>query len=483
MSNMRIAYLNRADAMTLTASPVADSEMPVTFLQNDSRSYVFRSTGDFAKYGLFPGTAGNYFSTPDSVPISITGSFSVAIRVAPDVWGPGAPTTLMSKVGVAGNYSWFICLNNPSGTLYFSLSANGTDEVVSESIAVYGAAGGEYLWILATYNVSTGKVNFYLAPDSVAIPTAWTIMGAEHSNAVGSIFDSTATLNIGMNNTGTFPLDGVVKRALLYSGVVSATGTGGTIVADFNPSTWASGVTWTSATTGEVWTINGTASVVATTDYAEQEIRGTSATAYTIGYCRLDRHNLETNDQWRLQLYSDTGWATLLYDSGVVDAFVDNMFDDWDFGFSEMYFTAVASVKSFKLTLYSAANADGYIEAGRIFLGPYTSATHNMLEEATVGWQGNSDQQRLDGGSNSVNVKAKWRQLNGDMVVETEADRAAWMEIGRYTMNEETVCVSLYPEAGGTQERDHSIMGKFEKNPMQKIMTNRYDFSLTLNEN
>jgi hypothetical protein len=68
------------------------------------------------------------------------------------------------------------------------------------------------------------------------------------------------------------------------------------------------------------------------------------------------------------------------------------------------------------------------------------------------------------------------------MMVATEADRAAWMEIGRYAGKRKTVWISVYPGAGGTQERDHSMLGKFAEDIAQKIGTNRYDFSNKLIE-
>lgn len=218
----------------------------------------------------------------------------------------------------------------------------------------------------------------------------------------------------------------------------------------------------------------------AATSAASQDIKGEwGGTAYTISQLALWRHNLAYADTIRLILYPNADWTgTPVYDSTALAAYESGLFTAWGWGFTNRYFTPAAAVKSFKITVAAAAA----LEFQRLYLGPYTEAEYMPGEGAQVGWQGNSTQTRREGGSLGVDVKAKWRQLVFDMMVDTEANRAIWMEIGRYATNEKTVCASFYPGAGGTSERDMSVMGKFEDSPMQKLMQNRYDFSLKLNE-
>jgi hypothetical protein len=221
------------------------------------------------------------------------------------------------------------------------------------------------------------------------------------------------------------------------------------------------------------------------TGLTAQQIKGEwGGTAYTISMCALYRHNLVTNDSWRLQLYSDVAWTTQVYDSGTIDAFTDNIFDNWDFGFSTLWFTPTASVKSFKLTLTSSANPDGYITASRLFIGAYTEANYNPNYGMNLGYETSSTQVRADSGSLHVNSKAKWRKMTFDLMVTSETDRALWLEIGRYCGVEKTVFVSVYPgDASATLERDHSIMGKFDKSPAQISSSfGTYDHQITLLE-
>ena len=211
-----------------------------------------------------------------------------------------------------------------------------------------------------------------------------------------------------------------------------------------------------------------------------QEIKGTwGGTSYTIGCVHLDRTNMVDGDTWRIQLFSDAAWTTSVYDSGTIAPFATGLFADWAFSNAEKFFTPVAGVKSFKTTVTSAA----IFQASRIFVGPYSTAEYNPQYGMTPGWETNSQQARTDGGSLGANVRAQWRSLSFDMFATTEAERAAWMEIGRYSGNAKAVWVSVFPGAGGTQERDHSIMGKFEQSPATKWTSyNQYDFSLKLSE-
>lgn len=204
-----------------------------------------------------------------------------------------------------------------------------------------------------------------------------------------------------------------------------------------------------------------------------------AGTAYTVGCVRLDRTSLADGDTWRIQLFSDTAWTTSVYDSGTITPFATDLYDAWNFSVAEKFFTAVASVKSFKITIVSAA----VFQASRLFIGPYTIAAYNPKFGASLGWSSNSKQSRRDGGSLSVYQRAQWRSLAFEMFAATEAERAIWMEIGRYCSNNKTVWVSVFPSLGTTQERDFSVMGKFEESPATKCSNlNVYDFSIKLNE-
>jgi len=184
-----------------------------------------------------------------------------------------------------------------------------------------------------------------------------------------------------------------------------------------------------------------------------------------------------------MQLYSDAGQTTQIYDSGTIAAFTTGLYADWAYSVVAKYFTAVASVKSFKLTIVSSTNPAGYIEIAELFIGAYTEATYSPKFGLSLGWTDNSTQTRR-GGTLSINTQDQWRSLSFDMLLTTEVDRALWMEIGRYCSKSKTVFISGFPaDASVNRERDHQGFWKFDQSPAQKISEfNLYDLTVTANE-
>lgn len=215
------------------------------------------------------------------------------------------------------------------------------------------------------------------------------------------------------------------------------------------------------------------------TGTASQDVKGTwGGTAYTVSEFSLWRLNLAYSDTIRLQLYSDAAWTTGVYDSGAVAAWASGLFDDWGWGYINRYFTPT-SCKSFKATVAASAAA---LQCSRLFLGPYTEAPINPAEGFTLGLGSNSKQSRSEGASLRSVVKSTWRTAAFDMMVKTEAYRAAWFEIGRKCDIANSFVAAAYPGAGGTIERDTTIFGKFEQPPAQKLLANKYDFSMKILE-
>ena len=222
-------------------------------------------------------------------------------------------------------------------------------------------------------------------------------------------------------------------------------------------------------------------SVCLATSTASQDIKGTwGGTAYTVSQLALWRHNLAYSDTIRLYLYSDVAWTTGVYDSTALGAYTTGLFTDWGWGFTNRYFTPVASVKSFKITVAASAAA---FTCARLYLGPYTEATINPNYGFVLTDENNAKQARSEGGSLRSYPKADWRSANFDMLMLTEADRAAWREIGRYCGINKSLVASLFPGAGGTSERDFTICGKFGKSLTGKLSGfNRYDLSANILE-
>ena len=214
-----------------------------------SAVHVSRSIVQFAE--IF-GEVGTYISTPDSAAASITGSIDLRATVAAD-YSPSSSAILISKDDGGADDSYLFWIESDS-KLYFRYSPDGTAKRTATSSVTISQADFTKVHFRATYNSSTGKVNFYTS--TIDLDT-WTALGAEQSITAGSIFDGAEAVTIGLQSGGTASLGliGKVYRAQIYNGI------NGTLAVDYNANDYDTGLTQTSSETSEVWTYNGNASV------------------------------------------------------------------------------------------------------------------------------------------------------------------------------------------------------------------------------
>jgi hypothetical protein len=212
------------------------------------------------KYGYLNGTAGNYFSTPDSAAVSIGQQFALAIDLSRRDWTPAATQIFLAK-RTAGQYTLLFYLRT-DGKIDLGISTNGNTTAVlfTSSAAVPDVANARY-FIGAEVDLNNGSgssASFYTSNDSGA---TWSELGATQTN-VGTFtpFDGTAPLEAGSQQAGTVALaECNIYRAFVTAGTLADAKT-----ADFNPALYTSGTTFT-ASTGEVWTVNGGAHIVTRT--------------------------------------------------------------------------------------------------------------------------------------------------------------------------------------------------------------------------
>jgi hypothetical protein len=211
----------------------------------------------------FPGTSGDYASTPDNAAFSAMSNFSVMALVSLDDWTRG--DTFMAHRLTTGNQRAFTFYCAAAGTLGLDTSSDGTGAgtTVNASTSATGFTDGTLHWVLVTRNSSDGAVKFYTAdyvPGSTVPPAigSFSQLGTTVTGATGATHNSTTVLEVGSSNTGTASiLDGDVYRALLYTGIY---GSGSeSLVRDFRPTdaSGTSATSWTSSSTGETWTLNG----------------------------------------------------------------------------------------------------------------------------------------------------------------------------------------------------------------------------------
>ncbi len=211
----------------------------------------------------------------------------------------------------------------------------------------------------------------------------------------------------------------------------------------------------------------------------------------------LMRHNLESTATWRIQLYdAQNQTGSVIYDSGVISAIplkslgdldwgVDplgaSLFDGWDESnkFSTIWFTQVTALSA-KITISNSGNADGYLQASRLFMGVAATPSINVAYGLSNSWQEGTRQFRTEGGSLRSDSKPQFRAMTLTMAELIPGERSAFFESVRVVGMRGDFLVSVRPEFSGAEERDYTMQCKF--NVMPKFIWPRHDtHSVTFN--
>jgi hypothetical protein len=206
-------------------------------------------------YGWLNGVSGNYFSSPDSAALDITGDIDLRAYVRLLDWTPSAGMALIMKSNSDITISYRFTLNS-NGTLFIRCSSDGASNVGqgATSSASVPFSDGDAGWVRATRASATGEVLFYTSTDGAT----WTQLGTSQSTNVYSIFNSTSSVEIGSRALGTADLfSGQYLRAQIYNGI------NGTLAFDFNPAAYTSGTTFLdSSSNAATITLNGGSVIV-----------------------------------------------------------------------------------------------------------------------------------------------------------------------------------------------------------------------------
>jgi hypothetical protein len=286
-----------------------------------------------------PGVAGNYISAPDSPALSITGDITLLVRVALDDWTPATNNTLFAKSSGTSNQRAYQLLLSTTGTLQFLVSSDGINNNTATSSVTSGVADGSAAWVLVSWRASDGRTQFYTASGAIADPLAsdFTQLGTNQTAAAGSIFDSTALLEIGSGSTGTTGMStGAFYRAKVYNGVFSTAAFGGTLQFDADLTAKPVGangftessanaatvtitgalaqvgdgrVALTSATPGSNYTLSKSGGVVSS-DYLS--IQDSAATGGAVWYAGTNSTDVSNNSGWIFLAASSGGGATFM---------------------------------------------------------------------------------------------------------------------------------------------------------------------------
>jgi hypothetical protein len=208
-------------------------------------------------YLSLPGASGDYASTPDSASNSFAEGIEIVAKLLLDDWTPLDDSTIASKwTGTGNQRAWMFRVSASGGlTVSWSLAGSSISATLSSSVSA-GFTDGTTHWVKlkVSSDGSTGSlIDFFTSEDG----ETWTRLGTQRTSVVApTFFDSSAPVEIGTNSGGVGDiLAGKIFRVKIYDG-------SGTLIHDFNPADTTDGDTsFASSTTGETWTINGSAAI------------------------------------------------------------------------------------------------------------------------------------------------------------------------------------------------------------------------------
>lgn len=196
----------------------------------------------WAAFGLNPSyiavDAGSSITTPSSAALNAALSTTdVICRVSCNSWT--AFQTFTTKGVALPQYAFGL---SSTGQLTF-IDSGGATRVSSANLAA--TPDGTRLWVRVSRNSATGVIKFYWAADMPTEPTVWTQLGADVAGAAGAFTTNATVLSV----AGL----GTISRVIIRDGFTGVT------VAELDTADYLSGTSWVSLTTGETWTLTGTA--------------------------------------------------------------------------------------------------------------------------------------------------------------------------------------------------------------------------------
>lgn len=200
-----------------------------------------------------PGTAGNYASTPDTVANStgVSGDFDIRAKLTLADWTPASNMAIAAKWNSGSTRSWRLMIS--SSGIQFSYTRFGST-IISTTTRQTGLTDGTTGWVRIARVRSTGVTTYYASTDG----SSWSSLGSSTADAGGGFYDTSGNLTIGTQEEFTTTMfNGKIHYFEMRDGI------DGTVVAKFdaeavtpagtrNPSSVVS-------STGETWTINGSA--------------------------------------------------------------------------------------------------------------------------------------------------------------------------------------------------------------------------------
>ena len=216
-----------------------------------------------AKFGVLPGAVASYFSA-GSIALRSSTQIEIIGKVAPNSWTTGG-YTIWGAYQNADPLRCAVFIIATTGTLDFRHSPDGTTgaQITDTSTSAVSFAAGTTGYVKLTYQSDSGggsyATKFWTSTDNGA---TWTQLGTTKTGSASVLYTGSTPVNtVGVRGPGSSEaFNGNIYRVTVASTI------GGVPYQDFNPNDSTSAQTWTSATTGEVWTTNSNARVFGNTN-------------------------------------------------------------------------------------------------------------------------------------------------------------------------------------------------------------------------
>ena len=210
-------------------------------------------------WAAMPGAAGAKLTTPDSAALAVTGDLDLRVEVSLEDWS--LHQHVAARYSSSGeNRSWALLMaSDQKPSFYWSPDGTVASRIVQFCTEGIEAYNGQRIALRVTLDVNNGaggyELRFYTG--RTVNDTEWHLLGAPIiGGATTSVFDGTAGIEVGdCASLSENPLNGKVFALKLLNGIA------GTTAVSMATSAGTSGGTSFTGSTGETWTVAGTAAL------------------------------------------------------------------------------------------------------------------------------------------------------------------------------------------------------------------------------
>ena len=208
-------------------------------------------------YSLSATNNGNRCNTPDAAANELTTALKITARISTPNWTPSTQQSIYGKYLTSGsNRAYFLNLMSGGLSLQIcqALAGGGANYTVT---TVVGLSANTITWVRADWNGIAKTLDFWIAADtnSNIEPAIWSRLGTQLATAAVTLLNnSAATLSAGDIDNATTPFVGKIYCARLYANAAATTPN-----QEFDPSRFVAPYNSMVASTGEVWTMQRSA--------------------------------------------------------------------------------------------------------------------------------------------------------------------------------------------------------------------------------